>query len=64
VIDVYEEAFEEAIGRSSKRWALRLVAFVAGAAAAVWLASRVSARKKPGSAVERSADAAREVDPE
>lgn len=34
---VLEEAIKETVGRSSKKWALVLVAFVVGATAAFWL---------------------------
>ena len=37
---VVDEAFKEAIGISGKKWALVVVAFVAGAIGAVWLIRR------------------------
>ena len=41
--DVIDEAIEEAMGTSSKKWALVLLALVVGAALAVWLTKRGSA---------------------
>jgi len=38
--EILDEAFDEAIGRSSKRWALLLLAFVLGGALAFWLVQR------------------------
>jgi hypothetical protein len=46
-----DEVIEEAVGTSSKKWALILVAFVAGAIAAVWLTRRA---RSSGSAITRS----------
>ena len=46
-----DEAIDETIGRSSKKWALLLLAFVAGAASVVWVRLRISAhgeRPDPG----------------
>jgi hypothetical protein len=40
--DVIDEAIEEAMGTSSKKWALVLLALVVGAALAVWLTKRGS----------------------
>jgi hypothetical protein len=37
---VLEEAVEEALGVSSKKWALLLLAFVAGGTAALWMVHR------------------------
>jgi hypothetical protein len=37
---ILEEAVEEAVGASSKKWALLLVAFVAGGAVVLWLVRR------------------------
>jgi len=37
---ILEEAFKEAIGTSSKKWALVLVALVVGAMGAFWLVRR------------------------
>jgi hypothetical protein len=37
---IVDEALDEAVGRSSKRWALVLLAFVVGGAVAVWLSRR------------------------
>jgi hypothetical protein len=37
---ILEEAVEEAVGASSRKWALLLVAFVAGGAFALWLVRR------------------------
>ena len=39
--DLLEEALEEAVGASSKRWALILIAFVIGGVLALWLAQRI-----------------------
>jgi hypothetical protein len=33
---IFEEALEEAVGRSSKKWALVIVALVVGALSAFW----------------------------
>jgi hypothetical protein len=41
VTDVLNEAVMETIGASPKKWALVVVAFVAGALAVVWLTRRV-----------------------
>ena len=41
---VVDEAFKEAIGISGKKWALVVVAFVAGAIGAVWLIRRPRSR--------------------
>lgn len=40
VEQVIDEAIDEATGRSPKRWALIVVAFVAGVMVAVWLTRR------------------------
>ena len=40
VTAVLDEALMETIGASRKKWALLVVAFVAGALGAVWLARR------------------------
>ena len=40
VAAVLDEALDEAVGRSSKKWALVLVALVVGAAVAFWLTHR------------------------
>jgi hypothetical protein len=40
VNEILEEAVDEAIGASSKRWALLLIAFVAGGVTVVWLVRR------------------------
>ena len=37
---IVDEALDEAVGRSSKRWALVLLALVIGGAVAVWLSRR------------------------
>ena len=37
---ILEEATAEAVGASSKRWALLLIAFVIGGAVALWLVKR------------------------
>jgi hypothetical protein len=37
---ILEEAVDKAIGASSKKWALLLIGFVAGGAAALWLVRR------------------------
>ena len=50
---VLEEAFEEAVGFSSKKWALVLVAFVAGAGVAVWLIHRAHAGSRRADTLER-----------
>jgi hypothetical protein len=41
--DVIDEAIDEALGTSSKKWALILLALVVGAAIALWLTKRRSA---------------------
>jgi hypothetical protein len=41
---IVEEALDEAIGGSSRKWALLLFAFVAGGAVALWLARRQGGR--------------------
>ena len=53
--DVLSEAVDEAVGRSSKRWALILVAFVIGAVVAQRLSVRARARRA-GSEAAPSAD--------
>ena len=40
VAAVLDEALDEAVGRSSKKWALVLLALVVGAAVAFWLTHR------------------------
>jgi hypothetical protein len=40
--ELIEEAVDEALGTSSKKWALILIALVVGAALALWLSSRGS----------------------
>jgi len=40
---VLEEAIKETVGTSSKNWAVVLVAFVVGAAAAFWLVRKARA---------------------
>ena len=40
VAAVLDEALDEAVGRSSKKWALVLLALVAGAAVAFWMTHR------------------------
>ena len=37
---IVEEAVDEAIGRSSKRWALVLLLFLVGGLVGLWLANR------------------------
>ena len=44
VIEFFDEAIDEVVGRSSRKWALLLVAFVVGAAAVALLTRRVRAR--------------------
>ena len=40
VAAIVDEAVDEAVGRSSKKWALVLLALVVGAAVAFWLTHR------------------------
>ena len=54
VIELVDEALDEVVGRSSRKWALLLVAFAAGAAAAVVLARRARARAGRSNGSEQS----------
>jgi hypothetical protein len=44
---VVDEAIKEAIGVSPRKWALVVVAFVAGALGVVWLTRRARATRPP-----------------
>ena len=47
VEQVIDEAIDEATGTSSKKWALMLVVFVAGATVAMWLTRRSRSAETP-----------------
>ena len=51
---IVEEALEEAVGRSSKKWALVVVALVVGALAACWWMRRARSIDLPGAPDETS----------